>query len=111
MKIYRKKSKFGYNRAKILGTLQKGQVLFIGDGDVESPYKRCLLLELCQNFSLFICPICISVVSIRPINVKFGVGGTFMKICRDIPNLVNRTYVSGTVHDDVTYATLFRATT
>jgi hypothetical protein len=34
-----KKSKFVYNRAKILGTLQEGQVLSIGDGDVESPYK------------------------------------------------------------------------
>lgn len=53
---------------------------------------------------------CISVVSTGPINVNFGVGGTFMKICRGIPNLVNRTYVSGTVHDDVTYATLLQAT-
>lgn len=95
MKNLSRKFKFGYNRAKISGTLQEDQVRFIGDGNIESPYKRCLLLGLCQNFSLFCLSICISVVSTGPINVKFGVGGIFMKTCRDVPNLFNRAYFFG----------------
>ena len=80
MKIYRENPDLVINERKIWAASQEGQVRFTGGGNIKSPYKRSLLLGLCQTVCLSVClSICISVVSTGPINVKFVVGGLIWK--------------------------------